>query len=762
MRPRARLTVPAWVAFLGLGAAALALHLSTLDTSLGDASYNAIPLTCAAVIAIETARRRLRPLAPYVLLTAGLASTGIGEVAWSQLVAAGLEPFPSFVDGLFIAGNIGLVSGLWLRFGRTRVADAAIAVEALILTVGLGLLLWEFAIEPAISDSGDLLTTAIAVTYPATDLLLVGLVARFILLPGQHPLPMWLTVLALGGFLASDLAYSTQLLGDGYVGGLIDVGWLGGYLLLTASVLHPRAADPAGSSGAGNLTSRPRLLVLGASLLVAPGLVAIEELGGTHDNIVVLAIGAAIVSQLVLLRFGMAVRALRGSLDKRRELQVELEHQASHDTLTGLANRALFTNRLQAAVTAGRPVTVLFIDLDDFKAVNDTFGHQEGDVLLAAVAGRIRAALRPGDLPARIGGDEFAILLEGSNDGHSGELVAERLLEVFRQPIDLGAHVATARASIGIATSTGDDAEMIVRNADVAMYLAKEQGRDRYQAFDVRVHEDVLGRLRVRADLERAIDCGELVLHYQPIVDLPTGRIRGTEALVRWQHPEQGLMPPSAFIDVAESTGLIVRLGRWVLNEALTTTRRWQAELGRPDLSVAVNVSARQFEHPGFAAEVAATLAHADLRPECLTLEITESSILDTHATMLMLRDLKQLGVRIAVDDFGTGYSSLSYVGRLPVDVIKIDRSFVAAVSSNSREGALAAAVIRLGEELGLVTVAEGIEDAAQLERLRQLGCNLGQGFYLARPMPMIQATAMLRDEVVPAHLRSPGPSREA
>jgi EAL domain-containing protein (putative c-di-GMP-specific phosphodiesterase class I) len=226
--------------------------------------------------------------------------------------------------------------------------------------------------------------------------------------------------------------------------------------------------------------------------------------------------------------------------------------------------------------------------------------------------------------------------------------------------------------------------------------------------------------------------------------------VRATEALVRWRHPERGLVPPSEFIDIAETTGLIVRLGRWVLREALTTTRRWQQELGRPDLAIAVNVSARQFEHPGFAAEVAAVLADTDMRPACLTLEITESSILDTRATMVMLRDLKRLGVRIAVDDFGTGYSSLSYVGRLPVDEIKIDRSFVAALGSDSREGALAASVIQLGGTLDLVTVAEGIEDREQLDLLRKLGCDLGQGYFLARPMPAAQMAAMLREDTAP------------
>ena len=697
--------------------------------------YDAFAPIGAAVIAAVLWRRRSRSAA-HVLLALGLLLSGLGDLSWTLLDLAGLEPFPSFADAFYLLGVLAWVAALWLRYGRTHGSDASVVVEALILMTAIGLVIWRFAMAPIVeAGEMDALGTAIALAYPLLDILLVGLLARLLLDARRRNGSYWLVVIACGGFLASDLVYTVQLMGDGYTAGLVDIGWLSGYVLFAASVLHPRADEALAHVDDGSVSSSPRLLLLAAASLLAPGLIIALDVTGDRENIVSLAVGASLLSVLVIIRLAMALAGLRRSLDQRFQLQAELEHQSRHDALTGLANRALFTSRLAETLTVRRSVPVLLVNLDDFKAVNDSYGHEAGDQLLVETARRLQATLRRGDFAARVGADEFAVLLDEATESGDLPIVAERLLQAVRPAMELREHVVMPRASIGIAVSDSADAEEVMRNADIALYLAKGQGKDRAQTFDARMHADVLARLRVRSDLQGAIEANEFVLHYQPIVELDGERIIATEALVRWQHPERGFLPPAEFIPIAESTGLIIPLGRWVLNEALSTTRRWQESLGQPDLGISVNVSPRQFEHPGFASDVASALATSGIRPSCLILEITESAILDTPSTAKMLHELKRLGVRIAIDDFGTGYSSLSYVGRLPIDEVKVDRSFVAALGSDRKEAALAASVIQLGSTLDLVTLAEGIEDVTQLEALRALGCDLAQGYYIARPM---------------------------
>jgi diguanylate cyclase (GGDEF)-like protein len=527
---------------------------------------------------------------------------------------------------------------------------------------------------------------------------------------------------------------STQLLGTGSAAVLGDIGWVASYGLLAAGAVHPGSGRRPQLREPTEAGSRPRVLLLLAAAMLAPLLIIYELIVNHLGDVAVVAVTGVILSILVVTRLAVALRDLGHSIDQRERLRLELDHRANHDSLTGLANRSLFTKTLERALADTTTVAVLLIDLDDFQAVNDSIGSENGDQLLREVSRRIATATQATAFAARLGGDEFAVMLPSVTSQTAADVAADLLLGSLRVPFTLADRVVLVRASIGVAMSDSLTADELMRNAGIAMYLAKGQGKDRYQWFDVTLHDDVLTRMRVRADLEAAIGAREFVVHYQPIVDLATGRTTGTEALVRWQHRHRGLVAPAEFIEIAETTGLIVPLGRWVLNEALATTRRWQVELDRPDLGVAVNVSARQFEHAGFRDDVVAALAASGMAAQSLTLEITESVLVDTAATISILRELKALGVRIAVDDFGTGYSSLSYVGRLPIDVVKIDRAFVAALGSDSKEGALAESVIRLGHSMDLTTVAEGVEDARQLEMLRSLGCDLAQGFFLARP----------------------------
>ena len=425
----------------------------------------------------------------------------------------------------------------------------------------------------------------------------------------------------------------------------------------------------------------------------------------------------------------------------RKTLEEELRRQAFHDSLTGLANRALFADRLEHALSRtrrfGQPVAVLFIDLDDFKTVNDSLGHGEGDLLLVAVAERLQKPLRAVDTIARMGGDEFAVLLEDPADANAPVEVAERLLAALEPPFERGGKELFVHASVGIAVSTpksltpGD----LLRNADVSMYTAKSNGKNRVEVFQPSMHAAALARLALKGDLERALEREEFALLYQPIIQLKSGQVTGVEALLRWHHPRRGVVGPTEFIPVAEETGLIIPLGRWVLTEACRQAVAWDLEARKP-LRMSVNVSGRQIHQAGFADEVAQVLASTGFDPARLTLELTESVLMqDVEGTAATLGELKRLGVRLAIDDFGTGYSSLSYLRRFPIDELKIDRSFVATVNIGPDQSALVRSILKLGETLHLETVAEGIEEAGQLAELQGLGADLGQGFYFAKPL---------------------------
>jgi diguanylate cyclase (GGDEF)-like protein/PAS domain S-box-containing protein len=435
---------------------------------------------------------------------------------------------------------------------------------------------------------------------------------------------------------------------------------------------------------------------------------------------------------------------------ERTVLQQQLTHQAFHDPLTGLANRALFSDRVDHALArAGRQgptAAVVFLDLDDFKTVNDTLGHGAGNDLLVAVANRIRGILRPADTAARLGGDEFAILLEDVHGEREALAIAERVAFALGEPFTLDDHQILVRASLGVAVAEPEhrQADELLRNADMAMYLAKANGKGRCERFEPSLHRTLLERFELIGDLRQALPRGQFAVHYQPIVALATEEITGLEALVRWHHPHRGMIPPAAFIPLAEETGLIIPIGRWVLRQACQQARRWRQPEGRK-LSISVNLSARQFQDAGLVDDVARALRHADLDPGSLVLEITESLLMhDTDATIAKLGELKALGVRLAIDDFGTGYSSLSYLRRFPVDILKVDKSFIDAVAGNGEGSALAQAIIQLGHTLRLQTVAEGVEAPQQASQLRTLKCELGQGYYFAQPLDADEVAALL------------------
>jgi len=423
----------------------------------------------------------------------------------------------------------------------------------------------------------------------------------------------------------------------------------------------------------------------------------------------------------------------------RKELEDQLTRQAFHDSLTGLANRALFVDRVQHALTRsrdGQPIAVLFLDLDDFKAVNDVRGHSIGDRLLVAVGERVRSAVREMDSVARLGGDEFAVLIEDAVDRNVPVDVAQRILAALRAPVRVSGDEdgrleedLTVRASVGVAISmVGQSADQLLSNADIAMYLAKAEGGSRLTMFDAQMSAEAVERLSMRSDLDGALTRGELHLVYQPIIELRTGRVAKLEALLRWDHPSRGAIAPAVFVPLAEQSGAIVAIGRWVLETACGHL----VELGDDarGVSVSVNVSGRQLGDDDFVANVAEVLAVAGLPPERLVLEMTESVLIrDVRSGLRMMIRLRAMGVRLAIDDFGTGYSSLSYLSRFPVDYLKIDQSFVAALGTGDAESILVRTIVEMGRSLGLDTIAEGIEETVQLDLLRSLGASLGQGY---------------------------------
>jgi diguanylate cyclase (GGDEF)-like protein/PAS domain S-box-containing protein len=454
---------------------------------------------------------------------------------------------------------------------------------------------------------------------------------------------------------------------------------------------------------------------------------------------------------------GKATRMAGSQTDitARKEAEDQLLRDALQDGLTGLPNRLLFTDRLERSLTRidrdqFHQFAVLFLDIDRFKGINDSLGHGVGDQLLMAFAGRLASCLRPSDTVARLGGDEFTVLLEDPHEPDDAVTVATRILEALKTPFNLSSQEVFVTASIGIAlSSTGySRPQDVLRDADTAMYRAKAMGKARFQIFDSAMHLGAVKLLQIENDLRRAIDRCEFELHYQPIVGIDNCALRGFEALIRWRHPERGLIAPADFIPVAEETGMIVPIGRWVLQEACRQAADWQMTFPNQPICVSVNISGRQFSQPDLVDQVTSALRQSKLKPVHLILEITESVVMQNpEVTITMLGRLKDLGVQLNIDDFGTGYSSLSYLQRFPVDTIKIDRSFVTRMSERAENAEIVRTIVSLAHNLNMKVTAEGIETPEQLSKLQELHCESGQGFLLSRPLSATAVAEMLTSE---------------
>jgi diguanylate cyclase (GGDEF)-like protein len=533
------------------------------------------------------------------------------------------------------------------------------------------------------------------------------------------------------------------------------VGWLGelivpGVVLERALEGHPNVAvrfryasgrsHAVFTSGSAPAGATGTQIVLGNGWTVqsfAAG-VSSSVFASSHALLLLIA-GILLSATLGLLVLVLSTGRTR-ALSLVREKTRELSHQALHDPLTGLPNRALVLDRAEQmlARTSRQPGTVagaLYIDIDGFKHVNDNLGHAAGDRLLRVAGERLQGAVREQDTVGRLGGDEFVVLVEATPDQVAPDVLADRLTETLREPVELGdaGKLFSVTASIGVASGRYATPDDLLRDADLALYAAKAAGKDRYALFDASLYADAEGRLALEADLSTAVDEDQLFLLYQPIFDLARQRIVGVEALVRWRHPQRGVVPPGSFIPLAEESRLIVPIGRWVLDEACRQAARWTAE-GLP-LGISVNVSAYQLNRREFAEDVREALESSGIAPSSLTLEITETTLVrDVPAACERLREVKALGVRVAIDDFGTGYASLSHLQRMPVDILKIDRSFVAALNDGGPSRELLAAILGVGQSLSLSVVAEGIEEHEQRTTLEEMGCEMAQGFLLGHP----------------------------
>ena len=790
---RARTQGWRWLLAIGL---AVALLYFLLPNQAQNIVYE-LPegLAVIAILAGVWLHRPAKPL-PWLLLAAGLALNTVGDIAWTVLsMGFGLEPFPSIADAFYLGGLAVIVTALLLLVrGRVPGGDRSGLLDALIIAVGAGLLSGVFVMAPIAGAGGTFEEIAVALAYPLGDVLLLAVLARLFLVPGQKVPAFYLISGALVLQLVADTVYAFLAVGDGYqTGQLVDGGWLLAFACWGAAALHPSMRQVAEPVEQGEVRfSFGRLAALAGASLMAPAVLVEQWATGAPLDVPVIAAGSVILFLLVIARLGGVVVDLRATLRQRRALEDELERRTLTDPLTGLANRVLFHDRLEH-VLAQRDGTaaVLFIDLDDFKTVNDAYGHDAGDTVLRSVAEDIRRSVRPGDTAARLGGDEFAVLIEDGVDAYRAGLVAERVLSAIQTPTPILTGSEASRdysigASIGISLGNHDNtsAQQLMREADIAMYVAKGQGKGRFTVFEPTTHAPVLRSLELRTDLEEAIRDRQFELYYEPIVDLASGEIAGLEALVRWRHPARGLLRPAEFIPLAEATGAILPLGKWILHEAVREGSTWPALApdaaaglsgpmppstasfgpfgARPRASaasvssarrpfVSVNLSALQLTEAGFADGIARLLASSGLPAQDLVLEMTESTRLDSDVASQALRHLRLLGIRLAIDDFGTGYASLSQLRRVPFDIVKLDMSFVAALGPASRADAMVQGVVDLAARLHVLVVAEGIETADQLARLREMGCILGQGYRFAAAMPAAELRARLG---MPAHPR--------
>jgi diguanylate cyclase (GGDEF)-like protein len=734
----------------GVGIALIAVWLAVpatrpvVSTAIWLAAFGAI---LAGIHAHRPPRR-----GDWLIFAAGFGITLLAN-PFKSLPEA-LLPIPAPVLGAIFGttGSALQVIGLMRLLRRHATSDRWRAIDSAVVIAATLFLSWFVIIAPALERGlRSQMPVGMLLGYVVVVVVFLELALRLVVSGGHRQPAFWLFLAGMVSALASQVALMYLDAQNAYVPwGIADLGWQTGAIFWGLAALHPSMRRIADSPPAGRLQmSWIRLVVICAAALVPNAILIANAVGANpsqRGDIAHVGIGSAIVFTLVTFRLAGALRELGRSMQDRERLEHELRDQALHDALTGLPNRTLFIQEVEAALRADpHGVAVLYCDVDDFKSVNDTLGHGAGDELLVAVARRLRGSLRASDLAARLGGDEFGILLRDLPEPAAALATTERILATFNDPFELSGHRNYVGTSVGVALGSGKtDVSDILRNADVAMYLAKRQGKGRYEIYRPSLDAEVMDRVSLRASLEEAIRGGELEVHYQPIVELSTERPIALEALVRWNHKERGLILPAEFLPVAQATGLIVPLGRWVLNEACRQMADWTRRGVTSGVSLAVNLSPAQVRHPSILDDIRDALESSGLPPHLLTLEVTEGVIADVRQATHILEEIRSIGVRIAIDDFGSGSSALSSLGTFPVDHLKIDRSFVEVIGRSARQTALTETVLRIAASLQLGTAAEGIDSREQAQALRALGCVLGQGLLFGAPGTAVTTEAYL------------------
>ncbi len=735
-----------WRAYVAAGLVAIVAYWVMPAGIAQDVIYEVVGLSCVAAIAIGVHRHRPARRAPWLLMFAGQLLWTVGDAidSWYQAVDH-ITVYPSLADAFYLGAYPLLALGLLLLIrGRRPRRDVAGLLDSATLTVGLGLLSWVLLARPTFDASSHSLPAAIVgVAYPLADIVLIGMLIRLVTTPGGRTPAFRLLFGAVLLLVGGDTTSVALSLWSSSSTTAWDVIWLASYIAWGAAALHPSMATLSEPSHDEQPRfTRGRLGALAVASLVAPGTLALERLTGSTIDVWAVVAGSVVLFLLVVGRMNVAIAQIVAANRDRERLQSSLAYQAAHDSLTDLPNRARAMESIAAALNrtrrSGELLGLLFVDLDGFKAVNDTFGHAAGDEVLKIVAARLRAEVRGGDLVARLGGDEFVVLLEPLDTEADALPIAERLVAAAARPIPINDRFAHIGASVGLAISqdASADAGRLLHEADIAVYRAKRSGRGRVEVFDDALRHELAERSELEAALVNAIATDELVVHYQPIIDLPTGAVTGYEALVRWERPGYGLLSPAEFIPTAEASTLICDLDVWVLRRATRQAAEW-AGAGQPSRTMSVNISGRHLSTPRIVDDVYDALVDSGLPAGQLVLEITETALVEDLVAIQHLEQLRSLGVAISIDDFGTGYNSVARLQHLPVDVIKIDRSFLDTTQKSTR--ILLELMIHAAHAFGLPVVVEGVEYPEQLDALRFMDCESVQGFYLSRPLTAAQ-----------------------
>ena len=750
-----------WLVFLAAGAVAVATYMVIPTGSARNwVATDAVGLSALLMTTLGIYVFRPRAPSAWILLAAGQLAFALGRLLFVyQGHAEHGNPFLSIAGACYLSGYPLVWAGLAL-FIRARAPrrNWTAIIDAAAITTSLALASWLFVMSPIVHD--QTLTSAgkaISLAYPLGAVFLLATVLRISMGANKHPPAYWFLAGGIVMLLIADFAYLAMLRSGSLVGGrAIDLAWLGSYVLCGAAALHPsmKTLSLPIPERAPRLTPR-RLELLACAAIATPVILTIQYVRGVSLEIPIAVGSSALLVLLVLARMAVIVRGHEAhgvELEKKgAELTSELERHSQRDPITGLANRSSFLSRVDETLSASgaTPLAILLLGVDDLRLVNESIGRTAGDELLRAIAERLGGLVRQGDTCAWTGA-EFAVLIKDVTV-EPPAAVAARLVKALQLSFWLSHdHEATTGVSAGVAGAGGEEsAETVLQNAEIALSRAEQVGNGSVKLFEPGMHTAVFERIVLKGQLERALAEGQFVLNYQPIVEMNRGGLWGVEALIRWHHPERGLVPPDEFIPLAEETGLIVPIGMWVLKEALRQAAEWDRVTSLASFTVTINLSRRQLGSPDLVGSVARAIREAGVNPAEIVFEITETALADdVDSALQTLYELKELGVGLAIDDFGTGYSSLQYLRQVPADIIKIAKPFVDGVRfTDSDEYRVANAIVQVGEAFGLRTLAEGIEDREQFERMRELGCELGHGYYFSQPLPAKEIAPLLAYE---------------